>query len=106
MTGGVFLNTPAWTQRQHPKPGGPGSCIATRRTSADRGSYGGPDASGCREISAELAAAIASDPSSGRRRVRCAWPTPEWKRVAASGIPGQKSPRSSPPSTASVTPVM
>jgi hypothetical protein len=32
--------------------------------------------------------------------------TPESKRVAASGIPGQKSPRSSPPSTASVTPVM
>ena len=31
---------------------------------------------------------------------------PESKRVAASGIPGQKSPRSSPPSTASVTPVM
>jgi hypothetical protein len=32
--------------------------------------------------------------------------TPESKRVAASGIRGQKSPRSSPPSTASVTPVM
>ena len=32
--------------------------------------------------------------------------TPESKRAAASGIPGQKSPRSSPPSTASVTPVM
>jgi hypothetical protein len=31
---------------------------------------------------------------------------PESKRVAASGIPDQKSPRSSPPSTASVTPVM
>ena len=32
--------------------------------------------------------------------------TPESKRATASGIPGQKSPRSSPPSTASVTPVM
>ncbi len=32
--------------------------------------------------------------------------TPESMRAAASGIPGQKSPRSSPPSTARVTPVM
>jgi hypothetical protein len=31
---------------------------------------------------------------------------PESKRAAASGTPGQKSPRSRPPSTARVTPVM